>query len=125
MPPMCHKVMHRRLHSPQRSAVCLSKIRDRPRFFQPAHCVEQKRWSVPTLARDLRNHPQTRCPMTPQQIELVQSTWRKVLPVRDTAAELFYGKLFSLDASLRALFKDDMQEQGRNLAAMISIVVSG
>lgn len=61
--------------------------------------------------------------MTPEQIELVQRTWRAVLPVGDTAAELFYGKLFSLDPAVRGLFKDDMVEQGRNLTAMISVAV--
>jgi hemoglobin-like flavoprotein len=61
--------------------------------------------------------------MTPQQVELVQVSWRSVLPVGDTAAELFYGKLFSLDASLRDLFPGDMREQGRNLTAMISVAV--
>jgi hemoglobin-like flavoprotein len=62
-------------------------------------------------------------PMTPQQVELVQRTWRAVLPVGDTAAELFYGKLFNLDPGLRGLFKEDMVEQGRNLTAMISVAV--
>jgi len=46
-----------------------------------------------------------------------------MLPIRDTFAELFYGKLFSLDPRLQGLFNGDMREQGRNLAAMISIVV--
>jgi hypothetical protein len=50
--------------------------------------------------------------MTPEQIELVQRTWRAVLPVGDTAAELFYGKLFSLDPEVRRLFKNDMVEPG-------------
>ncbi len=62
-------------------------------------------------------------PMTPEQIDLVQRTWRAVLPVGDTAAELFYGKLFSLDPGIRALFKNDMIDQGRNLTAMISVGV--
>lgn len=61
--------------------------------------------------------------MTPEQVELVQRTWRAVLPVGDTAAELFYGKLLSLDPAVRELFKNDMLEQGRNLTAMISVVV--
>jgi hemoglobin-like flavoprotein len=61
--------------------------------------------------------------MTPKQVDLVQRTWRAVLPVGDTAAELFYGKLFSLDPSIRALFRDDMREQGRNLTSMISVAV--
>ena len=61
--------------------------------------------------------------MTPEQVDLVQRTWRAVLPVGDTAAELFYGKLFSLDPGVRRLFKNDMIEQGRNLTAMISVAV--
>lgn len=61
--------------------------------------------------------------MTPEQVDLVQRSWRSVLPVGDTAAELFYGKLFSLDPSIQKLFRDDMREQGRNLTAMISVAV--
>jgi hemoglobin-like flavoprotein len=65
--------------------------------------------------------------MTPEQVDLVQRSWRSVLPVGGTAAELFYGKLFSLDPSIQALFrkmsKDDLREQGRNLTAMISVAV--
>lgn len=61
--------------------------------------------------------------MTPRQVALVQSTWRAMLPIRDTFAELFYGKLFSLDPALQRLFTGDMTEQGRNLAAMLSIMV--
>ena len=61
--------------------------------------------------------------MTREQVDLVQRTWRAVLPVGDTAAELFYGKLFSLDPSVRGLFRNDMLEQGRNLTAMISVAV--
>ena len=61
--------------------------------------------------------------MTPEQVDLVQRSWRSVLPVGGTAAELFYGKLFSLDPSLQSLFKGDIREQGRNLTAMISVAV--
>jgi hemoglobin-like flavoprotein len=61
--------------------------------------------------------------MTPEQVDLVQRSWRAVLPVGATAAELFYGKLFSLDPSIQALFTDDMREQGRNLTSMISVAV--
>jgi hemoglobin-like flavoprotein len=40
------------------------------------------------------------------------------------AAELFYGRLFELDPDLRALFKGDMQEQGKKLMRMISTAVA-
>jgi len=37
-------------------------------------------------------------------IPLVQRTWEMVLPIADDAAQLFYGKLFELDPSLRRMF---------------------
>jgi hemoglobin-like flavoprotein len=61
--------------------------------------------------------------MTPEQIGLVQSTWAKVVPIKDTAAELFYGRLFELDPALRKLFNGDMKEQGRKLMTMINVAV--
>ena len=63
--------------------------------------------------------------MTPRQIELVQKSWRQVLPISDTAAWLFYKELFRLDPGLKALFRGDMKEQGRKLMAMISVAVQG
>ena len=63
--------------------------------------------------------------MTPQQIALIQESWRKVLPISDTAAELFYSRLFALDPSLKPLFKGDMKAQGRKLMSMLGTVVSG
>ena len=36
---------------------------------------------------------------------------------------MFYGRLFSLDPSLRALFKGDLRDQGRNFTAMMSVAV--
>lgn len=63
--------------------------------------------------------------MTPKQIELVQSTWQAVIPIKDRAAKLFYGRLFELDPSLKPLFKGEMTEQGRKLTAMINTAVNG
>ena len=62
--------------------------------------------------------------MTPEEIELVKGSWEKVKPISDTAAELFYGKLFELDPELQSLFKGDMKEQGRKLMAMINTAVN-
>lgn len=63
--------------------------------------------------------------MTPEEIALVQGSWQKVVPIKDTAAELFYGKLFELDPTLRPLFVSDIKEQGRKLMTMISLAVNG
>lgn len=34
--------------------------------------------------------------MTNEEIELVKTSWAKVVPISDVAAELFYGKLFEI-----------------------------
>jgi hemoglobin-like flavoprotein len=63
--------------------------------------------------------------MTPEEISLVQESWNKVVPIKETAAELFYGRLFELDPNLRSLFQGDMKEQGRKLMAMINTAING
>jgi len=61
--------------------------------------------------------------MTHDDILYVQSSWRTVLPMKETAAALFYRKLFLLDPSLRALFTHDMDQQGAKLIQMITAAV--
>ena len=61
--------------------------------------------------------------ITTEQIRMVQDTWAQVVPIADQAAELFYGKLFDLDPSLKPMFKGDMKEQGEKLTRMIGIAV--
>jgi len=63
--------------------------------------------------------------MKPHQIALVQESFRKVMPIADTAASLFYARLFELDPSLRPLFKGDMKRQGAMLMSMIASAVRG
>jgi hemoglobin-like flavoprotein len=62
--------------------------------------------------------------MQPAQIDLVKSSFAKVVPISEAAAALFYDRLFTLDPSLRPLFKGDMAEQGRKLMAMLATVIS-
>ena len=61
--------------------------------------------------------------ITPQQKELVKKTWVMVVPIADTAAELFYGRLFELEPDYKAMFKNDMTEQGKKLMKTINIAV--
>lgn len=63
--------------------------------------------------------------MTPEQKNLVQATFKEVVPIADTAAKLFYSKLFELDPFLKTLFKGDMEEQGRKLMKIIGTAVNG
>ncbi len=63
--------------------------------------------------------------MTPHQIELVQKTFTDIKPIADTAAELFYNRLFTIDPKLRPLFKGDIKEQGQMLMSMLGVAVNG
>lgn len=62
--------------------------------------------------------------MTPDQVELVQTSFRKVVPIADTAAGLFYGRLFEIAPEVKPLFKGDMSEQGRKLMTTLGVVVN-
>jgi hemoglobin-like flavoprotein len=61
--------------------------------------------------------------MTPAEVNLVKHTWSRVVPIKETAASLFYGRLFELDPSLKPLFKGDITEQGAKLMATLNAVV--
>ena len=61
--------------------------------------------------------------MNSEQVRLVQESFLQVAPIADTAAQIFYARLFDLDPSLRALFKGDMSEQGRKLMQTIGLAV--
>lgn len=63
--------------------------------------------------------------MTPEQIELVQTTWAKVAPNADQVAVLFYGRLFEIAPEVKPLFKSDMTEQGKKLMTMLAVAVNG
>ena len=63
--------------------------------------------------------------MTPEQKIMVQNSFQKVATIADTAAELFYNRLFELDPALKPLFKGDIKEQGRKLMKMIGMAVAG
>lgn len=63
--------------------------------------------------------------MTPQQIAHVQRTFAQVRPIADTAAQLFYSRLFMLDPGLKPLFKGEMTKQGQMLMSMIGSAVAG
>ena len=62
--------------------------------------------------------------MNEQKIKLVQDSFAQVAPIAPTAAELFYGQLFTLDPTLKPLFKGDMTEQGEKLMKMIAVAVN-
>ena len=61
--------------------------------------------------------------MNPQNVSLVQESWKQVVPIAEQAAALFYDELFTLDPSLKALFRSDMKAQGRKLTSMLNTAV--
>jgi hemoglobin-like flavoprotein len=63
--------------------------------------------------------------MTPEQVKLVQESFAKVAPISETAAVLFYDRLFEIAPSVKTMFPTDMTEQRRKLMAVLAAVVSG
>jgi hemoglobin-like flavoprotein len=61
--------------------------------------------------------------MTPQQIELVQTSFQKVVPIAGTAADLFYDRLFEIAPEVRPLFPADLGEQKKKLMTMLGTAV--
>ena len=61
--------------------------------------------------------------LTRDQIQLVRLTWAHLLPNAAQVADLFYGRLFELDPSLRVLFRGDMRQQGIKLMQMVGMAV--
>lgn len=59
------------------------------------------------------------------QKNLVQESFALVEPIAETAAELFYGRLFEIAPDLRKLFKGDIVEQQRKLMAVLKVAVAG
>ncbi len=61
--------------------------------------------------------------MTPNEKDLVRESWSKVLPIQETAAELFYGRLFAVYPEVAPMFKGDMKEQGEKLMKLLDQAV--
>jgi nitric oxide dioxygenase len=63
--------------------------------------------------------------MTPEQIKLVQQSFARVAPISETAAALFYGRLFEIAPAVKPMFPADMTEQRKKLMMMLATVVNG
>ena len=63
--------------------------------------------------------------MTPDQVKLVQQSFARVAPISETAAVLFYGRLFEIAPSVKSMFPADMTEQRKKLMMMLAAVVNG
>jgi nitric oxide dioxygenase len=63
--------------------------------------------------------------VNPAQIKLVQESFAKVAPISETAAGLFYDRLFEVAPQVKAMFPSDMTEQRKKLMATLAFVVNG
>ena len=62
--------------------------------------------------------------MTPEQVKLVQDSFKKVAPIADQASDIFYGKLFEIAPEVRPMFPEDMSEQKGKLMGMLATAVN-
>src|SRR6266540_2689175 len=61
--------------------------------------------------------------MTPEQVNMVQESFKKVIPIAGTAADLFYDRLFEIAPDVRRMFPDDLNDQKLKLIAMLTTAV--
>ncbi|WP_138468532.1 globin family protein [Poseidonocella sp. HB161398] len=61
--------------------------------------------------------------MTPQEVELVQASFGKVLPQAEAAAGLFYERLFEIAPHVRPYFRGNLRAQGAKLMTTLCAVV--
>ncbi|MDP8999519.1 MAG: globin domain-containing protein [Myxococcota bacterium] len=61
--------------------------------------------------------------ITDEEKAAIKDSWRLVVPIADTAADLFYKRLFELRPEYRRLFSEDMKAQKRKLIAMLGFIV--
>lgn len=62
--------------------------------------------------------------MTSEDIALVQTSFKDVLSIADTAADLFYGRLFEIAPQVRPMFPEHMAKQKTKLVQMLVVAVS-
>lgn len=61
--------------------------------------------------------------LTDSEKAAIRTSWRLVIPIAETAADLFYRRLFELKPEYRQLFSMDMAAQKRKLLHMLAFVV--
>lgn len=62
--------------------------------------------------------------MTPEQITLVQTSFKSVAPIAPKAADLFYDRLFEIAPEVRSMFPADLAGQKVKLIAMLATAVN-
>jgi hemoglobin-like flavoprotein len=61
--------------------------------------------------------------LTARQVQLIQDSFALIRPMAKATVLIFYGRLFQLDPSARAMFRNDLQLQARKLVSTLDTVV--
>jgi hemoglobin-like flavoprotein len=62
--------------------------------------------------------------MTSRQIQLVQQTFRLIVPAVESVDFMFFNRLFSLDPAIRPLFVNDLKGQAKKFTATLALIVN-
>ncbi len=62
--------------------------------------------------------------MTPEQINLIRQSWKKVQPISQTAGELFYDRLLDLDPDLNNHEGSDHVDQIKKMMSSLNLAVN-
>lgn len=57
-------------------------------------------------------------------ISVIESLWNLILPIKSDFTDSFYTKLFSMDRTLRSMFKTDLGVQGIRLTDTLNFIIS-
>ena len=63
-------------------------------------------------------------PLTAEQIKCIRNSWRRILPIKEKFAELFYARLFELDPKIKPLFRGRLDFQGEKIMTTLNVVVN-
>ncbi|SMX30695.1 globin family protein [Actibacterium lipolyticum] len=63
--------------------------------------------------------------MDATQIDMIQGSFKKVVPISDAAADIFYSRLFEVAPEVKPMFKGELKEQGKKLMTTLGAVVNG
>ncbi|XYH99115.1 globin family protein [Sorangium sp. So ce1128] len=110
---------------PQRGISAPSPARAVPATAGPATQRGPGAYGAPDFLSKAARPAQPSELLSQRTIELVQWSWAKVMPISDAAAALFYERLFTLDPSVRPLFKNDISEQKKKLMQTLAVAVDG
>jgi hemoglobin-like flavoprotein len=63
------------------------------------------------------------CMITEEDKDHIRRSWKLVIPIAETAADLFYRRLFELKPEYQSLFPEDMSGQKSKLVRMLAFIV--